>query len=51
MAEKRYPEILKNLSTCKSPQMMMAAVLKKYWADRMGACKGVYPMWESAHNF
>lgn len=28
-----YPEFLENLSTCKSPQQMMGAVLKSYYAE------------------
>lgn len=30
--EKEYPEILTNLSTCKSPHMMFGAILKSYYA-------------------
>jgi NADH-quinone oxidoreductase subunit G/NADP-reducing hydrogenase subunit HndD len=30
-----YPEFMHNLSTCKSPQAMMGAVIKTYWAKRM----------------
>ncbi|MDR1613925.1 MAG: [FeFe] hydrogenase, group A [Planctomycetota bacterium] len=30
-----YPEFMPNLSTCKSPQAMMGAVIKSYWAKRM----------------
>jgi NADH-quinone oxidoreductase subunit G/NADP-reducing hydrogenase subunit HndD len=29
-----YPEFIPNLSTCKSPQQMMGAVIKSYWAKR-----------------
>lgn len=29
-----YPELLGNLSTCKSPQQMMGAVIKSYFAQR-----------------
>ena len=29
-----YPEFLPNLSTCKSPQQMMGAVIKSFWAQR-----------------
>ncbi len=31
-----YPECLPNLSTCKSPQQMMGAVIKSYFAQREG---------------
>ena len=32
--EQFYPELLGNLSTCKSPQQMLGAIIKSYWADR-----------------
>lgn len=32
--EQFYPELLPNLSTCKSPQQMMGAVIKSFWAKR-----------------
>lgn len=31
-----YPDLLDNLSTCKSPQQMFGALVKTYWADKMG---------------
>jgi len=31
-----YPDMLDNLSTCKSPKNMFGAVLKSYYADKMG---------------
>jgi NADP-reducing hydrogenase subunit HndD len=31
-----YPEFLDNLSTCKSPHEMFGALLKSYYADKMG---------------
>ena len=31
-----YPEFMPNLSTCKSPQQMMGAVIKSYFAQREG---------------
>lgn len=31
-----YPEQLSHLSSCKSPQQMGGALLKTYWADKMG---------------
>ncbi|HNT35192.1 MAG TPA: [FeFe] hydrogenase, group A, partial [bacterium] len=34
--EQFYPEFLANLSTCKSPQQMLAAVIKSYFAEREG---------------
>jgi len=35
-AEQNYPEILKNVSTCKSPHEMEGAVMKTYYAQKMG---------------
>lgn len=35
-AEQNYPEILDNVSTCKSPHEMEGAVLKTYYAKKMG---------------
>jgi len=32
-AEEFYPEMLPNVSSCKSPQQMMGAVIKSYWAQ------------------
>jgi NADH-quinone oxidoreductase subunit G/NADP-reducing hydrogenase subunit HndD len=32
--EQFYPEMLANLSTCKSPQQMMGALIKSFWAQR-----------------
>ncbi len=34
--EHYYPEFIPNLSTCKSPQQMFGAVLKSYYAHKMG---------------
>lgn len=34
--EHNYPEFLENLSTCKSPHEMFGAVLKSYYAEKMG---------------
>ncbi len=31
-----YPDMLDHLSTCKSPQQMAGAVIKTYWAEKMG---------------
>ena len=31
-----FPDLIPNISTCKSPQQMMGAVLKTYWAQKMG---------------
>ncbi len=31
-----YPNFIENLSTCKSPQQMMGAVIKSYFAEREG---------------
>jgi iron-only hydrogenase group A len=35
-AEQNYPEILPNISSCKSPHEMEGAVLKTYYAKKMG---------------
>ena len=35
-AEYYYPQLLKNLSTCKSPQQMFGAVAKTYYAEKVG---------------
>ncbi len=34
--EEFYPELIPNLSSCKSPQQMMGAVIKSYWAQKAG---------------
>lgn len=34
--EHYYPEFLENLSSCKSPQQMFGAVVKTYYAEKMG---------------
>ena len=34
--EHNYPEMIPNLSTCKSPQQMMGAVIKSYFAEKNG---------------
>ena len=34
--ETQYPDFLENLSTCKSPQQMMGAIVKTYFARREG---------------
>ncbi|MBN1825843.1 MAG: iron hydrogenase small subunit [Candidatus Eisenbacteria bacterium] len=34
--EKFYPAFIPNLSTCKSPQQMLGAILKNHWAEREG---------------
>lgn len=34
--EHNFPEFLENLSTCKSPHQMFGAVLKSYYAEKMG---------------
>ena len=33
--EHNYPNLLKNLSTCKSPHEMQGALIKSYWAQKM----------------
>ncbi len=35
-AKTQYPELLGNISTCKSPQQMFGAVTKTYFAEKMG---------------
>jgi NADP-reducing hydrogenase subunit HndD len=35
-AEQFYPEFLPNVSTCKSPQQMMGAVIKSFFAEKTG---------------
>ncbi len=32
--EEFYPELIPNLSSCKSPQQMMGAMIKSYWAQQ-----------------
>ena len=34
--ETAYPDFIGNLSTCKSPQQMMGAIIKNYFAEREG---------------
>ena len=34
--EQFYPDFIPNLSTCKSPQQMMGAIIKTYFAEREG---------------
>jgi len=34
--EHNYPDLLEHLSTCKSPQIMFGAILKSYYAKKMG---------------
>lgn len=34
--ELNYPDFLDNLSTCKSPQQMFGAIVKSYYAEKMG---------------
>ena len=33
-----YPELMENVSTCKSPQQMFGALAKTYYAQKMGIC-------------
>jgi iron-only hydrogenase group A len=35
-AEQYYPEFLGNISSCKSPQQMMGAIIKSFFAEREG---------------
>ena len=34
LVEQYYPEILPNLSSCKSPQQMFGAIVKSYYAEK-----------------
>ncbi len=34
--EQTFPELIPNLSTCKSPQQMFGALLKSYWCEKNG---------------
>ena len=34
--EQHHPDMIPNLSTCKSPQQMFGALVKSYYADKMG---------------
>ena len=34
--EHNYPELIPNLSTCKSPQQMFGAIVKSYYAEKIG---------------
>lgn len=38
-AEHFYPDMLDNISTCKSPQQMLGAVVKSYYAEKNGIAK------------
>lgn len=35
-AEEFYPELIPNLSSCKSPQQMLGAIIKSYFAEKEG---------------
>ncbi|MEW6710141.1 MAG: NADH-dependent [FeFe] hydrogenase, group A6 [Candidatus Riflebacteria bacterium] len=35
-AEEFYPDMLENLSSCKSPQQMMGAIIKNFFAEKKG---------------
>lgn len=35
LVEKKYPTLTKNLSTCRSPMMMLGPVIKTFWAEKM----------------
>lgn len=36
LVEKRYPELIPHLSSCKSPQQMMGTTVKHHYAERFG---------------
>ena len=38
--EQFYPEMLENLSSCKSPQQMLGAVIKNFYAERIAVNPG-----------
>ena len=52
----QYPDMVKNLSTAKSPQQMFGAVAKSYFAERIGVdpskiyCISVMPCLEKKHE-
>ncbi len=35
-AEKNYPDMLNHLSSCKSPHQMLGAIIKSYYANKLG---------------
>ncbi len=39
-AEQFYPDMIENISTCKSPMSMAGALIKTYFADKVGADPG-----------
>ncbi len=39
-AEQEFPDLLPHLSSCKSPQQMLGAVLKSHFANRLGVAPG-----------
>jgi iron only hydrogenase large subunit-like protein len=39
LVERRYPQIIPHLSSCKSPQMMMGATVKNHYAELAGIKK------------
>ena len=36
LIEKSYPELIPNLSSCKSPQQMLGSIVKRYFASKLG---------------
>ena len=38
--EKYYPDMVPNFSTAKSPQQMMGAMIKTFWAQKAGIDPG-----------
>jgi NADP-reducing hydrogenase subunit HndD len=36
LVEKSYPELIPNLSSCRSPQAMMSSLVKHYFAEKLG---------------
>ena len=37
--EHYHPDMIENLSSCKSPQQMFGAITKTYYAEKMGLCR------------
>ena len=45
--EQFYPDLIENVSTCKSPMSMQGAMTKTYWADKMGFDPKQLRVWNS----
>lgn len=42
--EHNFPDLLGNLSTCKSPQQMFGAIVKTYYAERWDGRRKTSPL-------